>query len=121
MATWVIPCNRKYFDIEKYLKNSNEVVWQTSCNMVVNETVYIYVSGGLSEIKYKGYIKNVDLPDDIVQENKYAIRYMQKFKKYILIEIEKEYPNGSFLLKELKIHGLKQFQRQSRATDELIN
>ena len=83
-------------------------------------TLYIYLGGGPGEIKYKGHIIEVVLKDKTVQEHSYAIRPTKQRRNYIMIKIDKIYKDGTFPLSDLRFHGLKQFQRQSKAKDELI-
>lgn len=121
MENWIIPCNTNFFDIRTYLnENNNEVVWQTSSDIKVNDTVFIYLSGKKGEIKYKGIIKKINLDYATIQKNKYAIRATRQRQDYVLIKIEQEFPDGTFPIDQLRINGLKQFQKQSRAKESLI-
>lgn len=121
MTTWIIPCNVRFFDIEAFLNSGHdEVVWQTASEMKINEPVYIYLAGGPSEIRYKGYIKEINLDEKTIQENSYAIRFTKQQKNYVLIKIEHSFSNKALSLNNLREHGLKQYQRQSRASNELI-
>jgi len=122
MTTWIVPCNSKFFDIQSHLNDCDEIVWQTSSDMKPNDQVYVYVCGHAEtgEIKYKGWIKEIHLSDTYVNQNSYCIRPTKQRKDYVLIKIEKSFSDGMFPLKELRSHGLNQFQKQSKASADLI-
>ena len=61
----------------------------------------------------------------MLQENTYAIptktsnNFYSKRVKYIVLELDQTFPEGTFKLDELKNHGLGQVQIQARADRKL--
>ena len=118
---WIVPCNLKYFDIRKHFETNNIVVWRNSFTIKAGDWVYIYLSAPVSAIKYRCRVITDIVTDEIINENQYAIpmkeshNYYSKTTKYIVMELDKEYPNGLYSLKVLRQHGLGQVQIQARA------
>ncbi len=122
---WIIPCNIKHFDITEHLKTSSTLVWRNSFSIHAGDVAYIYLSAPFSEIKYRCKVVSEEVDDELLQKNAYAIpqkpshNFYSKKLKYIVMELEQEYPSGTFQLTELKKHGLGQVQIQARADRSL--
>ena len=129
---FMIPCNVKFYDVISHFNKTSTIVWKRSSTMHVGDKVYVYISSPYSEIKYRCKVINENVDDDILENNAYAIpkEIMKSFfrsqrvkknrvYKYVQLELEKEYNDGTFPLAELKEHGLGQVQRQERTPKEL--
>jgi len=119
---WIIPSNTKYFDVVSYLEKNNEIVFRRISALREGDIVYIYVTAPYSEIKYRGHVICDQVSDDEMKSNEYAIptkSYDLRKNRYIKIEIDYRYPEGTFCLNELKQHGLGQMQMQAR-TDRKV-
>lgn len=118
---WIVPCNLKYFDIDKHLSEHDEIVFKKLKSINVGDSAYIYVSGENGQIKYKGTVLNVNCDDSVMERHSYAKAvnsYGQPYK-YFLIKIEQRFPNGLLMFKELKENGLGQVQVQARTSRKL--
>ena len=122
---WIIPCNLRFFDVEKHFTTSKVVVWKNSFTMKVGDAAYIYLSAPISAIRYRCRVISDTVNDDELQENQYAIQtkeshnYFSKKTKYVIMELEKEYPKDLLTLAELRKRGLGQVQIQARADRKL--
>ena len=119
--SWIVPCNIKHFNLIEHFKSHPIVVWRNSFTIRKGDTAYIYLSAPYGEIRYRCRVINDEVPDEVVQANSYAIpekpsnNYFSKKIKYIMMELDYEYPEGSLKLEDLRKHGLGQVQIQARA------
>ena len=60
--TWLLPANRKFFDVDKCLKEYSEIYWTQNHKIQTGDTVYIYSSSPDSCIKYKMLVEAHDVP-----------------------------------------------------------
>ena len=51
--TWILPANKKFFDIDACIAKYNEIYWTQNYKLQKGDTVYIYSSNPDSCIKYK--------------------------------------------------------------------
>lgn len=96
---WVVPCNPKYYDIQKAFKKERQILWKQSSNIKPNDTVYLYVTSPLSAIKYKCKVCEVDIPYKF--KNKFI-----KIQKLMKIKLQKTYPDDLYAFQTLKQYGL---------------
>ena len=118
---WIVPCNIKHFDLITHFKSKSTVVWRNSFTIRKGDIAYIYLSAPYSEIRYRCRVVEDVVDDEVVNANQYAIppkasnNYFSKKIKYMIMELEYEYPEGSLPLNALREHGLGQVQMQARA------
>lgn len=117
---WIVPCNLKHFNIQEHFAINKTVVWKNSFTIRVEDLAYIYISAPISAIKYRCRVVADDVSDEMLNANKYAIpkreshNYFSKRTKYIVLKLEKEYPDDFLTLEALRQHGLGQVQIQAR-------
>ena len=122
---WIIPCNLKHFDVVSHFESHTTVVWRNSFSIRNGDVAYIYLSAPFSEIRYRCNVIAEEVDDEMLQENTYAIptktsnNFYSKRVKYIVLELDQTFPEGTFKLGELKNHGLGQVQIQARADRKL--
>ena len=122
---WVIPCNIKHFDVVEHFKQKKTVIWKNSFSIHTGDVAYIYLGAPFSEIRFRCNVITDSVDDVTVKENSYAIptkpsrNYFSKRLKYIALELDVSYPEGTFKLEELRKHGLGQTQIQARADRQL--
>lgn len=58
---WILPANKKYFDIDLCVAKYNEIYWTQNYRLQKGDTVYIYSSNPDSCIKYKMYVEAHDV------------------------------------------------------------
>ncbi len=123
--SWIVPCNPKVYDIVKHFTHLNKIVWRNAFTMKPGDSAYLYFSLPLSEIKYKCIVVSDEISQEMLAENSYAIpkrkpnNYFSKRDKYIILKLEKEFPQGTFPLIDLRKHGLGQVQLQARLNRQL--
>ena len=122
---WIIPCNIKHYDIMKRFQSKNTVVWRNAFSIHKGDVAYIYLSAPYSEIRFRCNVISEDVDDETISLNSYAIpsktsnNYFSKRLKYIVLELETVFPEGTFKLEELRKNGMGQTQIQARADRKL--
>lgn len=122
---WIVPCNLKHFNVEEHFSKTNRVVWKNSFTMRVGDTTYIYLSAPISAIVFRCHVIADTVSDEELQNNQYAIsdkeshNYFSKKTKYVIMELDREYPKELLTLDKLRQHGLGQVQIQARADRHL--
>lgn len=61
-VTWLLPANRKYFDVEAYFNKYNEIYWTQNYKIQKGDIVYVYSSSPDSCVKYKLLAEEHDVP-----------------------------------------------------------
>lgn len=118
---FVYPCSIGFYDLEKHFSKQDDVVWRKCGDIGKNDIVFIYISKPLREVKYKCVVTDVNVSMDEVQQNSYAIPKgkMASNKEYIKMKLVCEYNHGTYVLDELRNHGMGQFMVPMHASPEL--
>ena len=106
MRSWILPCNIKKYDIIEHFKKNNIAVWKYHHGIIDNDIAYIYISSPFQEVKYKCRVISKRADEEIVNAHPYAKR--DNITRYIVLELEKEYPSKLITYKNLKECGLGQ-------------
>ena len=110
MTRWMVPCNVKKYDIVKDFKKGKLVYFKRNRALVKGDEVYIYVAKPYSEIKFKGHVVQDTVHLDDVDENNKS--FFEKGTTVVIIELDKQFPEGTFRVDELKRNGLGQVVNQ---------
>ena len=125
IESWIIPCNIRVYDVSEHFLHKDTIVWRNAFTIKKGDIAFLYVGQPYSEIRYKCSVLSDDVSEEILSNNSYAIpkrtykNYFSKKDKYIILQLEKEYPKGTFPLVELREQGLGQVQLQSRLSRQL--
>ena len=105
---WIVPCNPKHYDIFSALASSDTIYWRQRVNFEVGDTVYIYLSAGVSAIRYKAVVINTDI-DSITIDDSFWDDPSEAYKvpKKAEFKIVKTFDTKLLSYKELKRNGLK--------------
>lgn len=96
---WIVPANPKCFDLEKAFAESETILWKQSNNIIVGDTVYLYVAAPISAIRYKCKALEVDIP---YQYNDGKVR-MSRIMKLKLLH---RFSDGELDFKKLNGYGI---------------
>ena len=96
---WIIPANPKYFDLEKAFAESDTIFWKQSSNMMVGDTVYLYVAAPVSAIMYQCKTVEVDIPTQY-DDGKVRMNRMMK------IQLLHRFSEDQLDFKKLNAHGI---------------
>lgn len=131
MKHWLVPCNPRFFDIDKAIAEYNGLVdWRTRYKFEEGDIVYIYKTAPFKFIKYKmeivkvGYSHSddyaIDQEDCWLDKKGYQDGYATaKLSRFKLVET---FADEHFTLDELRIHGLKGLlQRTFTINDTLLD
>lgn len=73
---WLIPYNKKYYDLKGCYDKIGEVYWTQHCRFQAGDTGYIYGSSPESAIRFSFRIKEVDMPfDPIMDQDDEFVKY----------------------------------------------
>lgn len=86
--SWIVPSKPSLYDVEHAFSKRKEILWPRKANIQVGDTVYIYLTAPIQEIRFECEVKEID------PENKTMV--LQKQKKF----------GHEFSLAVLKEHGL---------------
>jgi hypothetical protein len=72
---WLIPYNKKYFDLKGCYDKFGEVYWAQHCRFKVGDTGYIYGSAPESAIRFSFKVVEADMPYDPImdRENEFVM------------------------------------------------
>ena len=97
---WLIPANPNYYDITGAFNNTDILTWKQSSNVLVGDTVYIYVGKPYSAILFQCEAVEVNIPYEY-QSKDVSMHYVMKLK------LKKKYKEDEFTLDKLKEYGVK--------------
>ena len=120
---WIIPCNPKLYDIIKAFEKLNVIEWSQTTNIVVGDTVYIYVGGKYKSIMYKCEVVGADITENRTCEDFefYSGLENEQNATYMRLQLVEKYPAEKYPLEELKENGLLNVQGRSKVTTQLMN
>lgn len=118
---YIFPCNPNLFDIHKHFSQYKTIIWRKLSDMKCGDYVFIYIGKTLMEIKYKCKVVSLNIDQNTLNNNKYAIPKGELADKceYLELLLEKVYEDGTFPLKELKENGMGQFIVPMHAKEKL--
>lgn len=120
MATWVIPCNEKYYDHKSAFANLKTIDWRQSTKVERGDTVYIYVGKPRSCILYKCVVIESDIRTPDTSDNIYEKGEDLRFaSKYMRLKLIKKFKEGTLQYRSLITNGLRTVQGPSKASVEL--
>lgn len=109
---WIIPANPKYYDIINAFNDTDTIIWKQSNNILVGDTVYLYIAEPISAIIYQCEVLEVDIPYEYEDKN-------LLIKKAMKIKLLKTYEKDKFTFKKLKEYGIKVIRGPRGISDEL--
>lgn len=98
-ASWLVPVNPKYYDIEKAFAQSDIIEWKQSNTVLVGDTIYLYVAAPYSCVLYRCVAVEVDIPYEY-DDGKVRMHKVMKIKRL------HTYDKGAFGLAVLQEHGI---------------
>ena len=119
---WLVPCNLTKFDIENAVLNLEKMYWRQNASYSVGDILYIYVSRGTGEVRFKYEVEELNVQLSETLEN-YWLDYEERAKNpaRVRVKLLKRYPDGAITLDDLRVHGLKStIQGPFRLTGDLI-
>lgn len=119
---WIVPCNISHFDLISHFKENRTVVWKNYFSIKKGDNAFIYIASPICEIRYKCRVIEDKVDEKILKENEYAVpakpsrNYFSKKEKYIVLQLDEEYPAGLLTWELLHENGLGQVQLQARTS-----
>lgn len=109
---WIVPANPKYYDVINYFNNNNEIIWKQSCDIHVNDIVYLYVANPYSKIMYKCKVMEVNIPYEYKDKN-VSIKHAMKIKLIMNLD------NKDYTFEYLNKLGIKAIRGPRKITNEI--
>lgn len=109
---WIVPANPKYYDIINAFEDTDTIQWKQSNNILVGDTVYLYVGEPISAIIYQCEVLEVDIPYEYEDKN-------LSIKKVMKIKLLKRYEKDKFTFKKLNEYGIKAIRGPRGLTKKL--
>ena len=109
---WLIPFNKKYFDLDGCIKKYGRVYWSQKCSFALGDTVYVYSSLPDAKITYCFKVHEVDVQQSLIKEGNEFRKSSgkQSFKETDLASLFVSIGNTNskvLTLDHLKEYGLK--------------
>ena len=129
MASWIIPCNPKYYDVFGAFRTLNTVDWrQTAISIEPGDIVYIYTGRPVQAITHKCIAVAVDIPfedvnDSDVEFNIVTVDNPEPLKphdRYMRLKLIREYDLHVLSYSKLVEKGLKGSIQGQRHTGDII-
>ena len=122
MATWIIPCNEKYYKHREAFNALDTIDWRQSKNVEVGDEVYVYVGQSVGAILYKCKAIAVDIVNPSENDKPFVIDNQLSYSgRYMRLKLIEKYPDEKFMRSALMENGLKTVQGPTKATPELIS
>lgn len=118
---WIAPTNPKYFDVIEYLSFHDEIlIKKNKKRLLLDDTVYIYISNPVKEIRYKGHVIMEKCSAETLDKHPYINNLNNEFSyDYALVKIDTIFKNGTYCYEELKKNGIGQVQLIARASKQI--
>ena len=124
MASWIIPCNPKYYDIFGAFRSLQTIDWrQTVKNIHIDDTIYIYVGQPVQAITHKCRVVDIDIPDDKMDHSDDCFNLksdstgLQPYWRYMRLRLVKEYDRHILSYARLVENGLRGSVQGQRRLD----
>lgn len=122
MTKWVIVCKPTTYNIEQALNDNNNIFWRMDKNNYkIGDTVYLYITGYLSSIKYKLMVKRINVNTNLFNEDEYYYKANNYEDLYMDLELLKVYHDDLLNKEFLKQNGLKKLRGLTEITEKLDN
>ena len=99
-GNWLIPANPKYYDVVNMFNNSDVTNWKQYPNILVGDTVFLYVAEPYKEIMFKCEVLETNIPFSYKSDN-LTIQHLMKIK------LLKKYNEQEFSYAKLNSLGIK--------------
>jgi 5-methylcytosine-specific restriction protein A len=105
---WIIPCNPHSYNLQAALTNSDEVYWRQNARYEIGDIIYIYLSKGVSAIRYKAIVIGTDIEIKSEDDPYWIDKTMQSQKlQKVLLKRIKTFNTALLSYDLLKESGLK--------------
>ena len=99
MASWVIPCNPKFYDAFGAFRNLETVDWrQVATSIEAGDTIYVYIGHPIQAITHKCLVLDANIPYEEIDHSDDHFTLADEDRdpnwRYMRLKLEKEYaPN----------------------------
>ncbi|MDO4415717.1 MAG: hypothetical protein Q4C20_11635 [Erysipelotrichaceae bacterium] len=120
---WLVPCNPEKYDIYSAVRKSPIIYWRQRVSFEIGDTLYIYLSRGVSEIRYKAVVTDINIDSRTINDEFWNDpKEVNKVSKKAEIKIVETIQSQALSFKELKNYGLKStIQGPMKLNGELLD
>ena len=122
MATWIIPCNIRYYDVIGAFNRLNRIDWKQSTNIEPSDTVYIYVGKPYQAILYKCRVTKANLTSCEIDDSEFVLigdNYVN-YGNHMELQLERVFMENQLSFSKLKQEGLKGYIQSPRRANDRI-
>ena len=76
---WLIPASPAMYDVERDFQRDGTIIWKQTSDMIVGDTVYIYMAAPISAVMYRCEAVEVNIPYNY-DDGKYRIKKAVKLR-----------------------------------------
>lgn len=109
MASWIIPCNPKFYDVEGAFSHLRKVNWKQSRSIDVGDDVYIYVGSPIKAILFRCCATKVNLPRVEIDDSAFVKHgeVFERYGNYMELELKQSFLHEQLTLDRLQAAGMK--------------
>lgn len=105
---WLVPCNPEKYDIYSAVRKSPIIYWRQRVSFEIGDTIYVYLSRGVSEIRYKAIVTDINIDSRTINDEFWNDpKEVNKVSKKAELKFIKTFNTGLLSYKNLKRNGLK--------------
>ena len=125
MASWIIPCNPKLYDVYGAFRTLGTVYWhQSAKNIEIGDTVYVYAGKPIQAVTHKCLVLNVCIPGEETDDSDSAFDLspgsLSPYPRYMQLKMVKEYDPSVLPFSKFVDHGLNSSIQGQRHTGPII-
>lgn len=121
MQEWLFTCNPNYYDVIGAFGSLNKINWKQNRDVLVGDTVYIYIGKPDQEIKYETKVVEVNLPRTTIDDSKFVRdgKTYVNHGRYMTLKFVKEFKNKELTYQDMVQNGLRTVQSQVKINNQL--
>lgn len=122
MNSYLFSCNPNMYDILSSFIKNGFVDFSTYQNILIGDTVYLYITAPYSGILFKCRVKSILSFDEIAKDNEFNKTAFKSKDKYVrLIPVQSYLDKKDKLSKDiLYSHGIKGFNFQLKLGNHIV-
>lgn len=83
---WLVPANPRYYDVEQAFSENDTILWKQSGNIIIGDTIFLYMAAPVSAVMYQCTAVEVDIPysydsDELHIHKAMKIKLCHRFEK----------------------------------------
>ena len=91
---WLIPSNKKYYDVEAAFTKLLKINWKQSFKAIAGDIVYIYITAPVQAIKFKCVVTETDLTERMIDDTEFVRdgTPYSSYGKHMVLRLQEIFP-----------------------------